>query len=170
MRISEEKETIQELRLLLFNPILINFTGTALDYLRNKAKDEKGTIKKEIQICIDDIDKYLAALHSVPIIPELHPTQDQREASWRRFNLLMADSFKVAMKDSIVGNIFPTSVILHGASSINHIIKGDGETSRMEIPMKSHGTSIEIPRQERFDPFGLDYTLRIFRVERFKNK
>lgn len=80
----------------------------------------------------------------------------------------MADSFKTAMKGSIVDLMCTKSVILYGVSSINHVYNGKEKMQRMEIPMKSHGTSIEMPRQDNLDPFGLDYALRTFRAERFK--
>jgi hypothetical protein len=38
----------------------------------------------------------------------------------------------------------------------------------MEMPLTSHGLQMEFPRMENLDPYGVDYMLRIFRVERFR--
>ena len=114
------------------------------------------------------LDQYLDSIMSIPELPELLPSQDQRETSQRRFNRLMAKSLKSAMKDSIIEMITTKSVILYGASSINHVQGGSKGSNRMVIPMQSHRTSIEMPRQENIDPFGLDYMLRIFRAEQIQ--
>jgi hypothetical protein len=43
-----------------------------------------------------------------------------------------------------------------------------GQSQRMETNLKSHGTSIEFPRMERIDPYGLDYALRFFKSRRLR--
>ena len=59
-------------------------------------------------------------------------------------------------------------VLLYGRRSINYVYGADGEPTRTEIPLKGHSVEMEFPRAERLDPFGLDYTLRVFRAEQIR--
>ena len=168
MHHTNDENVINDLGALLFDPLLINYSGELYEYLKSKIESEKGLIKDTINSSIMSLDQYLDSIMSIPELPELLPSQDQRETSQRRFNRLMAKSLKSAMKDSIIEMITTKSVILYGASSINHVQGGSKGSNRMVIPMQSHRTSIEMPRQENIDPFGLDYMLRIFRAEQIQ--
>ncbi len=44
----------------------------------------------------------------------------------------------------------------------------DGQSNRTELVLKSHSVEMEFPRIANIDPLGLDYTLRVFKVERIK--
>lgn len=168
MIFSNDDELIFKVGELLFDPLLINYPNKVLDYLNKEKEVLSGVVLAAINASIDALESYLDSIKSIPEMPELWPSQDHREISFRRFSRLMADSYKTAMKDSIFNMITTKSVILYGTSSINHIQRGNGDSDRMEIPMQSHGTTIDIPRLENIDQFGLDYRLRIFRVEQIK--
>ena len=63
-------------------------------------------------------------------------------------------------------NLFASkAVLLYGRKSISYVHSSDNETQRMEIPLQSFEHSIEFPGLEYMDPHGLDYMLRVFRVE-----
>jgi hypothetical protein len=96
----------------------------------------------------------------------MHPSQDQREAHSRHFNQQVAGSYKEAMKGYLFSFIFSNSVLLYGRKSIKYIDNGSEEAKRIEIPLQSQRSDIEFPCREHIDPFGLDYMLRLFRVER----
>lgn len=169
IKLAKDQQSIQDLASLLFDPILINYSGETYQFLKSKEKIETGKAKSAIRSSIESFDNYLENLRSVTDLPELLPSQSQREASLRHFNRLMSDSFKEAMKDSIFHQICSKAVLLYGTSSISHIREGSGKSRRMETPMQSHGTSIDVPRLASLDPIGLDYTLRVFRNERLKS-
>ncbi len=166
MRQAIDPNTLKAMGSLLFDPLLLNFSGSLHDFLSTRSSNEAGQTKEVIQSALNTFDAYWKDLKSIGDIPEMHPSQDQREALSRHFNQMMSKSYKEVMKSSILNLICTKTVILYGKTSINYIQGISGQSQRMEIPMKSHEMKFEYPRQEHIDPVGLDYMLRIFRVER----
>lgn len=166
MRQTDDPDALKGLASLLFDPLLLNYAESVGEYLEACVSNESGKAKESIQEVLDDVEKYFDDLRSIGNLPEMHPSQDQREAYSRHFNQQLAWSYKEAMKGSFVSLLFSKAVLLYGRKSINYIDNGSGEAKRMEIPLQSHGTEMEFPRREHIDPFGLDYMLRLFRVER----
>ena len=166
MEATENEDVLTDLGTLLFDPILLNFSGKPYDFLKEKMEHSSKPVQAEIQRAIDAIDNYLEALRSIPDIPEMHPSQEQIEAKMRQHGRLMAESFKETQKNSIMNLICSKSVLLYGNVSIMHPQDGSGKTNRMEIPMQHHEVSFEVPRQDDIDPFGLNHMLRVFKGER----
>lgn len=170
IKMTKSAKTLKDLSALLFDPLLLNYSGKTYEFLKGKVECESGKTKEAIQTAIEAGDNYLETLKSVPNIPELYPSQDQRETYARQFNRLMAAEFKAARKRSFFSSICSESILLYGTSSVDYIKEGSGQYRRMETPMQSHGTSIEVARQEKLDPLGLDNALRTFRCERLKSE
>lgn len=167
MRIAPE-EALSELAGLLVDPILLNYPGIAEDYLAAEAEQQAGRVQAWIKAACAELDKYLDRLRAIGRIPELHPSIEQREAHRRHFSRLMSASFKEAQAKSVFAQLVTRSVLLYGRKSISHVYGADGMPHRTEIPLTSHGVSIDIPRVEQLDPLGLDYRLRTFRQEQFR--
>lgn len=165
---TNDEETLQQLGTLFFDPLLLNFPGKLKDFLTQQAESESGKAKTTIETALKIFDEYLDDLKSTGVIPELHPSQAQRDAHRRHFSRLISESFKEAEKKSVFSSLVSKSVLLYGGKSINYVYGPDGKSNRMEIPLHSHGTEMELPRFENIDPFGLDYMLRIFRAEQIK--
>ncbi len=64
---------------------------------------------------------------------------------------------KNAMKMSIFGEIFPTSMMLYGDAAIHDVYLADEEIVRQETPMVSQGFSTEILRYDMLEPFWARY-------------
>jgi len=161
-------ETMQILINLLFDFLLINYPGDVGDYLRKKIGTETEDVKKSLETTIKLYDDYFEGIKSTGNIPELYPSQSQRDTYNRRFSKIMEQAMKDAQKDSVFLSFVSTSVLLYGRKSIDYVYSTDGQFNRMEIPLQAHSTEIEFPRITNIDPFGLDYTLRVFRAERIK--
>ena len=162
------KETANYLAELLFNPLLRNYPGKTQEFLKLTAKEAQKDTKRAINKALKSLKKYLGRLHEVPDLPALHPPQAHREIYLRRMNEAMSESMKAAEKDSVFLNLVSKSVLLYGRKSITYVYGGSGEPSRTEIPMAAHSFEMEFPRMETLNSFELDYMLRVFRVERFK--
>lgn len=162
-----DDEVLKELGVLLFDPLLLNFTGKVREYVVQRSGLESVKVKATIDQALKAIDNYLEDLRSVGNLAALHPGEKQREAHHRHLSRLMAESWKVAQAQSVFLNLVSKSVLLYGRKSISYVCGSDGQSRRMEIPLQSHGTEMEFPRMHYLDPFGLDYMLRIFRNERF---
>jgi hypothetical protein len=161
-------ETMQFLINLMFDFLLINYPGKVGEYLRETMLVEKDEVKEALKIVISYFDKYIEDIKSAGNIPELHPSQTQRDTHNRRFSQIMEDAMRNAQKASVLLSLVSTSVMLYGRKSVDYIYSEDGQFNRMEIPLQEHSTEMEFPRITNIDPFGLDYTLRIFRAERLK--
>jgi len=168
MRHATNEETLQQLEKLLFDPLLLNYTGSVGDYVQLQAASEPGKTKEAIESAMTSLDQYLEVLRTVPNLPALHASQAHRESYRRHMSESVAKSIEASEKKSVFHGLglFKRSTLLYGNKSINYIYDGDGEPRRMEIPLSSHGVSMEFPRMDNIDPFGLDYMLRVFRMER----
>ncbi|MGH7780843.1 MAG: hypothetical protein ACREQR_13560 [Candidatus Binataceae bacterium] len=168
MRQAPDDETLNELGSLLLAPLLVNFTGSVHTYVVQQCAIESGKVKETIERALKTIDEYLQALKSVGNLPALHPSEAQREAHHRDFSRKMTESLKAAESQSPFLSMISKSVLLYGRKSIDYIYDGDGQPHRMEMDLKSHGTEIEYPRMALIDPYGLDYMLRVFKIERLR--
>lgn len=167
MENSQDEEVLHVLGMLLFDPVLLNYSGKPYEYLKAKQNAFSEPVNLEIQKSINAIDGYLEGLRSVPDIPEMYPTQEQREIKRRSFGRQIAESYKETQKGSIFNTICSKSIILYGRSSIMHVYDGDGKSHRTEIPMQQHSVSIEVPRLPDIDPVGFDFNMCVFRMESF---
>lgn len=165
MRNAKDDAILIELGALLFDPLLLNFPGKLREYIIKQSVQESDKVKDAIERALKAINDYLEDLHSVGNLPALHPSTRQREAYQRYFSHHMSKAWKEAEVQSVFLNLVSKNVLLYGRKSIDYVSNADGEFHRMEIPLQSHDTTIEIPRMQHLDPFGLDYKLRVFRGE-----
>lgn len=168
MRLAPDDEVLYELGELLLNPLLMNYTGTMREYVAKQAGRESGKVKETIDKALGSTEKYLEDLRSVPSLPALHPSQSQRESYRRHMAETMAESMRAAEKKSVFYGLFSRSTLLYGQKSINYIYAGDGQPKRMELPLTTHSVKMEFPRMYNLDPYGVDYMLRVFRLEQLR--
>lgn len=163
----DEVESIQE---IIFNPLLISYSGSVKDYLNEIDKESSEKVQTTIGHLLKELDSYHDGLRSAKEITELSPTISQREAYQRKWNRLMSDSFKEAPKGFLSEIFGKPSILLYGNSSIHYIHYGANDNkNRQVMPMHSISHSIEFPALEFLDPHGLDYMLRIFKLEGCKS-
>jgi hypothetical protein len=153
---------------LLVDPLLLNYGGNLRNYLSTiEANDPAYT---HIQAAINENDRYLEGLGSVSGIKELRPSEHERQIERLRSHEKMLRSWKMAQKESAILTAVKRSVVLYGKKSITYVEASEtGERRPVEMELQPHSVAIEVPRVEIVDPVGLDYMLRIFRVERLKS-
>ncbi len=166
MRSVSTDEVMGQLGNLLLDPLLINYMGRLREYVRQQSEVESGKVKTAIDAALKSVDDYLATLNSIGNLPALHVTEAQREAYKRYMSVSMAESRKEAEKKSVLLNLFSRSTLLYGTKSICRIYGPDGQSKRMEMPLRPYGVQFEVPRMQGIDAFGLDYMLRVFRAEK----
>jgi len=166
MRLAAEDKVIEHLGELMFDPLLLNYTGSAYEYVEAQAKKESGEVKETLDKALASIADYLETLREVPTLAALHPGQAHREAYRRYMSESTAASMKEAEKKSVFLNLVTRSTLLYGRKSINYVHGGGGPPQRTEFPLTSHSVQMEIPRMENIDEHGLNYMLRVFRAER----
>lgn len=168
MRLAADDKVIEHLGQLMFNPILLNYTGSACEYVEAQANKESGKVKETLDKALASISDYLETLREMPTLAALHPGQAHREAYRRYISESTAASMKEAEKQSVFLNLVTKSTLLYGRKSINYVHGGGGPPQRTEFPLISHSVQMEMPRMGNIDEHGLNYMLRVFRAERIR--
>ncbi len=166
MRLTMDEEILKELAELLFNPVLLNFTRSACEYVKKQLEQESEKVKQTIENALQKIEEYLEDIRSVSILPALHPSNAQREEHHRYTSRMMVESMKDAESQFVFLNLFPKVTLLYGKKAISYIYDGGEQPRRMETPLNSFRSETEVPRMGNIDPYGLDYMLRVFKAEK----
>jgi hypothetical protein len=168
MKKTDDDTTLEALGTLLYDPLLMSYPGSAADFVTQEAKTTSGKVKATLQASRQRLESYLNVLKSMPDLPALHPSEEQREVHQRRHSRLMAKSYKEAQKASVLLNLVHKSVLLYGDRAVFHVPEPGGQSRRIESEMKRIGTSFEFPRMDVIDPVGLDHFLRTCKSEVIK--
>jgi len=167
MRFTQSQEARDELANLLFDPVIINYPGSARAYVEAQFAVETGPAKEALGEVVNQANEYDSALSSIGRLPELHPSETQRQTHNRMQERAISESMKKAQGESVLLNLVSRSVLLYGRTSI-HLLRGpDNMMHRTEIPLRSIGTEMEFPRNLVIEPAEFDYMLRIFRNEQW---
>lgn len=159
----EIAETIGD---LLFEPLLLNYSGELRDHLAARIKGPRDSAKPHIRRAVAKLDAYLDDLRSVGFLAELRPSERERLIEHKQQSERMRQINKQAEQMSVLLSMVSKSIILHGNGSVGYRRGADGTLHRHAMKMGGFSTSWEAPRLTAIDPFGIDMQLRQFRVER----
>jgi hypothetical protein len=163
-----DDRTLELLSALVFDPLILSFPAQVREQLIQLIPSASENLKAALQAVCDKFDTYLQVLKTVGDISELQPSEEQREAHRRHFSRLMSASVKAAQEQSLLFNMVSKSVLLYGRKSIDYVYEQGGEPRRIETALTSRGTTMDFPRMEQIDPFGVNYKLLMYRAERLK--
>lgn len=149
---------------LLFDPLLVNYGGALVDYLRAIATDDPA--QNYVQDALKRGEEYLLGLKRIGLVKELFPSEHERQLEHFRFSDEARRAHKAAMQQSIFYNLVHRSVLLYGRKSLAYVPVDGDRAKPVEMELKPLSVSMELPRMEIIDPVGLDIMLRTFRVER----
>jgi hypothetical protein len=151
---------------LLFDPILLSYGGDAKEYLKRIPAPDSAY--GAIQNALAKDGDFYAGLDATGTIKALHPSEYQRDVVRQRIYDEMRTVHKMAESKSVLLSLVHRSTILYGKRSLTYVTDPDGSQRAVAMDLKSFGTSFELPRREILDPVGLDYMLRVYRVEKLK--
>ncbi len=152
---------------LLFDPLLINYSGQLADWLRERCMATSDPAVPIALALLARLETYIEGLRDAGRIRELDPSERERLIQSHRQLEAVRQVHKEAEKRSVFMSLVSRSVILYGTRSISYVSSGlDGERHRHEMKLHSFSHSYEAPRLDILEPFELDYTLRLFRVMR----
>ena len=157
-------EEAQHLEELLFEPLLLSYSGKVKRYLieqKEIGNEKKAQIASK---ALSRLSSYDEGLKSAWEIKELRCPQSQYEIWHQHFNQQVSESYKETRKGSIA-ELFTSVTLLYGNCSIHQVHLGDGKSKRVESPLQSFEHSTEFPRLDSLDPYGCDFDLRVLRVE-----
>lgn len=163
---SVKGEIAEKIGDLLFEPLLLNYSGDLRDHLVGRIKGPKDRAKPHIRRAVAKLDAYLDDLRAVGFIKELAPSESERLIERKQQNERMRQIQKQAEQSSVLLSLVSKSIILHGNGSIGYQRGSDGKLHRHAMKMGGFRTSWEAPRLQSIDPFGVERQLRQFRSER----
>lgn len=159
----ESAETIGD---LLYEPLLLNYSGELREHLAARVKGPRDSAKPHIRAALAKLDAYLDDLRSVGFLAELKPSERERLIEHKQQSERMRQISKQAEEMSVLLSMVSKSIILHGNGSVGYRRGADGQLHRHAMKMGGYSTSWEAPRLTAIDPFGIDMQLRQFRAER----
>ena len=163
---STDQAPTQVIADILFDPLLINYSGQLAEWLGERAKDASDPVQPVIIDLLARLEGYIEGLRKAGRIKELRPSERERLIENHRQHESMRQAHKQAEKKSVFMSIVSRSVLLYGNRSISYFEGPGGEKQRNEMKLHSISHSFEAPRLDILEPFDLDYTLRVFRAMR----
>lgn len=155
----------EQIEALLIDPVLMNYSGVASDYLKPVADDPADRAAPAAQRALDGLAAYIDGLKSIGNVRELHPSERERQLEWERHSDSMNEAMREARKQSIFAQIASESLMLYGNRAITWVDHPTEPPRRIETKLASIGTSFEMPRVDIVDPLGLQLMLLHFRAE-----
>ena len=165
---AEDEQTRAAITQLIFDPLLLNYPGQLMHYLKEQEDTDNASIKAASQQAIQEYEKYIEDMRNAGKIQEHRPPVVNREAFRAYYSRKVHQYRREAEKHAVFTQFAKKSVLLYGTKSINYIGEPFAQNKRMELSLQRHSFSIEIPRMHNIDPVGLDYMLRIFRHEKIR--
>lgn len=146
---------------LLFDPLLTNYGGNAVDYLKTIKRGDAayGPVRKALKAA----DAFIAGLAIQAPLKELRPSEYQRSVERTHVQDMMRKAHKDAEKHSVLLNLVHRSALLYGRRAITYVHGPGDERRAVSMDLHSFGTSFELPRSEIIDPVGLNIMLLRFR-------
>jgi len=128
---------------ILFDPLLINYSGELADWLGERAKDSNDSAQPVITELLARLEVYIEGLRKVGRIKEFRPSERERLIENHRRHESLRQAHKQAEKKSVFMSIVSRSVLLYGNRSISYFAGPDGKKHRNEMKLHSFSHSVE---------------------------
>lgn len=160
-----KKEAREEAEKLLYNPLLLSYSGDLRDFLEEQAKNPSRRISGCIGRLIKHHDAYLAGLQQTEHLVEFLPTIAQRRAAAMKDRERNKGIHEQAHKNSILSQLFSRQTLLYGKKTFSVIHGEGGKKTPSIMPLSEFSYSAELPRLSVIDPVGFNEMLMVFRIE-----
>ncbi|MCP1623605.1 hypothetical protein [Pseudomonas nitroreducens] len=167
--------TARALQSLLFDPVLINYSGLRSDYLGAIAANASDPASKAVQQALQELQMYLDSLGNTHI-RELQPSERERQLEHYRRNEEMQSQMVEARKSSIMASLVSEKILLYGTGMANWVPEfppsqgmAEGETGPMRRVEQSLATiqhSFQLPRHSVLEPSTLELQILNFLYEK----
>ncbi|MGF6090338.1 hypothetical protein [Pseudomonas sp. 18173] len=167
--------TLGALESLLFDPVLINYSGLRSDYLDEIAASPTDPASKAVQQALQELRKYLEGLGDTHI-RELQPSERERQLEHHRRNEQMQNEMVEARKSSILASLVSEKVLLYGVGMASWVpefpppqhMDGNetGPMRRMEQSLATIKHTFQLPRHSVLEPSTLELQILNFLHEK----
>jgi hypothetical protein len=159
-------DAVKELGELLIDPLLVNYPIATRAYLDAVCPILPAAAKACVEGVLARDDLYKQAIADVGFVPELQPTERRRWIENERQAEEWAKARSKAEGKSVLAQLVTRQTMLYGARAIDYVDDPGGGTRRLDNRLKTISYTADNAMGWIYDPFGLDYTLRVFRAER----
>ena len=167
--------TIGALQSLLFDPVLINYSGLRSDYLDEIAANSTDPASQAVEQALQELQTYLDGLGNA-YIRELQPSERERQLEHYRRNEEMQSQMVEVRKSSIMASLASEKILLYGNGMASWVPEfpppqgmAEGETGpmrRMEQPLATIQHSFQLPRHSVLEPTTLELQILNFLYEK----
>lgn len=174
---SAKDETMAALQSLLFDPVLINYSGLRSDYLDEIAATASDPASQAVEQALHELQKYLEGLGS-GYIREMQPSERERQLELYRRNEEAQSQMLEARKSSIMASLASLAsekILLYGTGMASWIPEfpppqdmAESETvpmRRMEQSLATIQHSFQIARHSVLEPSTLELQILNFLYE-----
>ena len=159
------KDAREEAEKLLYDPLLLSYSGDLRDFLEEQAKNPSRRISDCIGRLIKHHDVYLAGLQQTEHLVEFVPTIAQRRAAAMKDRERNNGIQEQAHKNSILSQLVSRQTLLYGKKTFSVIYGEGGKKIPSIMPLSEFSYSAELPRLSVIDPVGFNEMLIVFRIE-----
>jgi hypothetical protein len=158
--------TIEPIKQLLVDPLLLNYTSSVRELLLQRIKSESTEVAAALRDCLQILEAYLDSLGKASGLKELRMSEEEKAIFNRSLSQKMSKSFDVARSEMPLLSMVKRSVVLYGRGSVQRVARPDGSTYRADMMFKTQGAEITFPRMMHIDELGLHFLLRVLRAEK----
>lgn len=165
------EETMEELKSLLFDPVLINYSSLQSDYLDDLVAMATDPASTAIQQVLQELQAYLENLGNT-FIRELQPSERERQLEHHRRNEEMQNQMVEARKSSVLGSLVGEKILLYGTGMASWVPNfpspqdgADADVApmhRMEQSLATFRHSVQLPRHSVLEPSTLEQQILHF--------
>ncbi|KAA8553814.1 MULTISPECIES: hypothetical protein [Pseudomonas fluorescens group] len=169
-----EDATMAALQSLLFDPVLINYSGLRSDYLDKIAADATDPASRAVEHALLELQMYLDGLGNAHI-RELQPSERERQLEHHRRNEEMQSQMVEARKSSFIASLGSEKILLYGTGMASWIpefpppqgvAEGEpGPMRRMEQSLATIQHSFQLARHSVLEPSTLELQILNFLYE-----
>jgi len=150
---------------LLFEPLLLNYSGGLSDWLKAECSNEMDRATPAIKAALARLQSYLESLNAIVWIPEFAPSEREREIGMQRQQLEMDAVAKAVEEKSVFRSLIPRSLALYGSGLVYHVYDAAGGKTRQVMKFTTMSHSVEPARQSIIEGVEVDYLMKWFRAE-----
>lgn len=149
---------------VIFNPLLISYPRKVSEFLQKNREMLNEEKQKQIDILIQNLEKYHQALKLSRDVKELWVNPSQHFEYRRHHQQKMNQAYAKSRKESVFAGLFTENTLLYGKSTA-FIVQTNEGSIRQTMPLHSYSHTIDFPSLEILDSTSLHHCLLSFKAE-----
>ncbi len=166
LRRSAPVSQAEDIEALIMDPVLTSYPTVVEEYLKPLSEDPADPVAPVAEAVLTELSKRLQRFKSIGRVPELRPSERERQLEWQRHSDEMTSAFRDARNKSPLLSMIHESVMLYGKRSVTWVSDPRKKPTRITTELSSFSHSFDFPQSDVVDPVGLQMELLHFRLEK----